>query len=156
MRHADVEDDDVRLQLHRLLDRLGAVGGLAHDLDVVARLQDPHEPLPHDRVVVGEQHPDWRQGAPPSASSRSGSSAWTTVPLPGDERIVNRPFMNSTRSFIARTPKLASSSLADRRASGSKPEPASSMRTRSCDGSRESVTAAALAPEWRATFVKAS
>ena len=42
----------------RQFDRLGAGGGLAHDLHAVARHEQRGQPLPHHEVVVGNQDTD--------------------------------------------------------------------------------------------------
>ena len=57
-RHADVEDRDVRLQKLDLLERVTAVSGLAHELEVGAILDRAHDALAIDGVIVGDQHAD--------------------------------------------------------------------------------------------------
>ena len=52
---------DNRRPTGRELDGLGAVGRLAHHLDVVSGLEQDPEPGPDQRLVVGEQHPDHRE-----------------------------------------------------------------------------------------------
>ena len=54
--HPDVHQDDVGHELRRLLDGLGAVGGLADDLDVVLLLEDHLQPPAEQRVVVDDHH----------------------------------------------------------------------------------------------------
>ena len=44
------------LQPARELDRLGAVGGLADDVEVVLGVEDHAEAGAHERLVVGDQH----------------------------------------------------------------------------------------------------
>ena len=50
-----VQQDDVRLQLARRAQRVGAVGGLAHDL-VALVLEQPSRAGPEAGVVVDDQH----------------------------------------------------------------------------------------------------
>ncbi len=51
------------------LEGLGAVLGLADDLDVGLRVEDRGEPGPHERLIVGDEDPD--HGAGPSTGSRA-------------------------------------------------------------------------------------
>ena len=46
------------------LDRLGAVPGLTNDLDVRLSLEDHPEACPHQRLIVGDDHPDAAHPAP--------------------------------------------------------------------------------------------
>jgi hypothetical protein len=55
LRHADVHQHDVRRQPPGQLDRLGAVGGLADDVEVVLGVEDHLEAGAHERPVVGDQ-----------------------------------------------------------------------------------------------------
>ena len=70
-RHADVHQHDVGPSALDQRDRLGAVGGLADDLDVVAGVEDHAEAAAHERLVVGDQDADAHGAA------SSGSRAWT-------------------------------------------------------------------------------
>src|SRR6185369_15016647 len=152
-RHADVEDDDVRLRLQRLLHGLADVGSLRDDFDVRARLQDPDQTLAHDRVIVGDEDPDLRHARPSPAPS--GISPSTTV-APGEDRTRNVPLKDWTRSRIARTPKPRSSSFPERTASASKPTPRSSTATKRRSPRRSTRTRAEATPACRTTFVSAS
>ena len=58
LRHADVHEHDVGHGLLRPLDGLGAVGGLADELDVGFLLQHHLEPAPEQRVIVDHHHPE--------------------------------------------------------------------------------------------------
>ena len=58
-RHADVEHRDLGARARWiLLERLAPVGGLADQLEVGALVDRAHDPLPVDRVVVGDQDGD--------------------------------------------------------------------------------------------------
>src|SRR5213593_27011 len=54
--HYDVDEHDVWLQLTHPLDSLDAIHGLADDVDVRLGTEESLEPLPHDRMVVSDQH----------------------------------------------------------------------------------------------------
>ena len=56
--HLDVHQDDVRVAPADDLERLGAVRGLADDLDVRFRLEDPAEPDADELLVIDEDDPD--------------------------------------------------------------------------------------------------
>jgi hypothetical protein len=71
--HPDVHDDHVGPQLERQVDRLAAVGGLPHDLEVVLGAQHRLEPAAGQRVVVGDDQFDHAD-----ASSSIGSRARRT------------------------------------------------------------------------------
>ena len=55
LRHRVVEDDQVRVELERLRERLHAVGSLADDLEVGLGLEHRADALPYGEVVVGDQ-----------------------------------------------------------------------------------------------------
>src|SRR6266508_2615866 len=57
-RHANVHQDDIGHELLGLLDGLGAIAGLAHDLDIVFLLENHLEPATEQCVVVHDQHAD--------------------------------------------------------------------------------------------------
>ena len=70
-RHPDVEQAHVGPEAPRERDRLGAVGGLADDLDVGLRVEDHAEPRAHEVLVVGDQHAHAsRRPSLPSAATR--------------------------------------------------------------------------------------
>ena len=56
-RHLHVHEHDVGAQLAGQLDGLGAVPGLADDLDVGLDRQDQPEPGADQRLVVDQEHP---------------------------------------------------------------------------------------------------
>src|SRR5690606_34220096 len=58
MWHADVHEDDIRVERARLRHRDRAVGGFAHHLDVLARIEQEPQARADGAVIVGEQHPD--------------------------------------------------------------------------------------------------
>ena len=57
VRHFQVDHDDIRRQLARERDRLGAIGGFADDRHPV-RLEHPSQALAVEVVIVGEYDPD--------------------------------------------------------------------------------------------------
>ena len=57
--HAQVHHHHIGLQAHGGIHRLTTVRGLADDRDVGRGLQDSLQPVPHDRMVVGEEHGDY-------------------------------------------------------------------------------------------------
>ena len=74
-RHADVHEHDVGRQFARERDRLGAVGGLAHDLEVGRRVDEHAEAAAHERLVVGDEHADRRVAHVMTRSSRRVAAA---------------------------------------------------------------------------------
>ena len=59
--HADVHQHDVGPLAAGELDRLGAVGRLADDLDVVLGVEQGPEPAAYEHLIVGEEDLDhWR------------------------------------------------------------------------------------------------
>ena len=69
-RHPDVHQHDLRTQAASLGDDLEAVGGLAHDLDVLLRVENHAEAVTHERLIVGDEDPN-------HTSSRNGNRART-------------------------------------------------------------------------------
>ena len=55
--HADVHQDEIGLELTSLGERLAAVGGLPHYLEIGLGLQDHAQATPHERLVVGDEYP---------------------------------------------------------------------------------------------------
>ncbi len=111
LRHADVHEHDVGPRAPHHRDRLGAVVGLAHHLDVVLGVEEDPESGSHERLVVGEgdadqpvsaligsrahtRKPPEKRGpasrCPPTASARSRMPA---MPCPGapDAPLLPRP-----------------------------------------------------------------
>jgi len=74
-RHLDVHQGDVRTVLDGQRDRLLPVGGLAHHLDVVFRLEQRPDAAADERLVIGQQDLD-------HDAVRAGSSARTRKPPP--------------------------------------------------------------------------
>ena len=97
-RHVEVHQHDVGLELLGLLDRLGAVGGGADELDVLEPADQAAEAVADDAVVVGEQDADHR-----------GTSSVTVVPCPGAESTVSVPPACATRSPSSERPTWPSS-----------------------------------------------
>ena len=67
--HADVHQDDGRLEAGGLLDRLEAVARLGDDLDVLLAGEQHPKSGAHHRLVVGDEHAN-RHGRPPPIGSR--------------------------------------------------------------------------------------
>jgi uncharacterized protein YcaQ len=72
LRHPDVHEHDVGQRLARHGDRLGAVAGLADQVDVVLVGQDHLQAAPEQRMIVGDQDPD-RLGATAGVGPLRGS-----------------------------------------------------------------------------------
>ena len=64
VRHRDVEEKDVGLELDAAVDRLPSVLGLAHDLDVVGLLEEGPYAFAHEGVVVRDHDARPRHGEP--------------------------------------------------------------------------------------------
>ena len=88
----------------RDLDRLLAGRGLADDLGVGDRLEQGSEAAPEERVVVGDEDPDWRLMEAASSIASRGSDAVTSVPPPALEPISQVPPISAARSFIVWSP----------------------------------------------------
>ena len=79
--HADVHQDDVRMEAVGLLYCLQPVAGLGHDVDVLlAREQHAKAGADH-RLVVGDEHTD-RHGPSPATGRRVLSTKPPSVDLP--------------------------------------------------------------------------
>ena len=86
-----VEQDHVRHDRGGQFDGFDAVAGLAHHVDVGVQAEQHPQPLPHHRVVVGDQDGDLpRSGCahrgPPCPARPTGMTTRTVVPRPGAER----------------------------------------------------------------------
>ena len=73
--HPDVHQHHVGALAAGQVDRLRAVGGLAHHLEVVGRVDQHVEPGADQRLVVGEQDPDHGACLPPGRGRRLWSAA---------------------------------------------------------------------------------
>jgi hypothetical protein len=60
VRHGEVEQKHVRLNLAGQPDSLFAVGGLADHMKIGFRFQQLAQPVPEDGMVVGDQNADFR------------------------------------------------------------------------------------------------
>src|SRR5215467_11178853 len=65
VRHSDVEDDDIRLQLLRLLDCLAPFASFSANLPLRLCLQQGNQPLAHDLVIISHQNPEDSHLSPP-------------------------------------------------------------------------------------------
>jgi hypothetical protein len=61
LRHGHVHHDNVRVQLLGKGNGVHAIAGLADDNDLPIVFEDPPESLPHERVIVNENHADRRR-----------------------------------------------------------------------------------------------
>jgi hypothetical protein len=84
-RHAQVDDDDVGLQLPGHGDRVGPVAALADDLEA-GLLQQVPQRRPEAGVVVGQQHPGAGRQVPELVGTHAG------LPPPRAVHDLPRPF----------------------------------------------------------------
>jgi hypothetical protein len=91
------------MQVSRLADRVGAVGGLAHDQQAWLGVEDRGEALPDHCLVVGDQAPR-DPAAGRHAVSPSGRTAQTTKPPSGCGPADSEPPSSATRSRIPVSP----------------------------------------------------
>src|SRR5882724_5591667 len=54
--HADIQHDDVRLQVHRLYNRFRAIRSVAHDIKVGLGTKECANCLPGDRMIVNHEN----------------------------------------------------------------------------------------------------
>jgi len=106
-RHPHVHQYDIGLEVARLADRVGAVGGLAHDQQPWLGVEHRGEALPHHGLVVGDQAP----GDPAAflaigchAVPPRGRTAETTKPPSGAGPADSEPPSKATRSRIPVSP----------------------------------------------------
>ena len=141
--HDEVEQHDVGPELARRRDRGRPVRGFPDDLDVVLELEVGPQPLAHDGVIVGDQHPD----------HDAGTSRRTVVPAPGADSIVSVPPSAAARSSIdvrpSRRPRAAP-------AAGSNPRPSSLTLNTSRPSPSASRTTTRALPACRSAFCSAS
>ncbi len=80
--HPQVHEDDVGRERVHERERLGAVGGFAHDLEVRLRGQHAPEAVANDRVIVGDEHADGthRVAAEDGSMAMAGTRAEIAVP----------------------------------------------------------------------------
>ena len=129
------------------LDRLGAVGGVAHHVDVVGQVEQRPEAGAHDGLVVGDDDADAHADPP------TGSTARTRNPPPSAAPCSTRPPTAAARSRIPRSPKPSELRPSP---GASRPWPSSTTSISSAAPARRSRTSARAAPECRMTFVTAS
>src|SRR5215472_8313891 len=122
-RHADVHEDDVGAEPAHRLDRLDAVCGLAHDLDVRLGVQEQAEAGSDHRVVVDDDDAD-RHGDQASCPG-AGRVATTWNPPPATGPASRLPPNSATRSRIPIRPRpsLAAAGVGT-------PAPSSTTRSR--------------------------
>ncbi len=94
-RHPDVEEAHVGPDAPRERHGFGAVGRLAHDLDVGLRVEDHPEPGAHELLVVGDEHAHAHVDQP-----ERGSAAVTAHPPPGAAPASQVPPRSVARSII--------------------------------------------------------
>ena len=95
--HGQVQQDDVRLDLRRPAQGLGAVRGLGDDLHVGLGLDEHPQAGAEDRVVVGDQNADARHAR---YDDCTGKRAVIVVPCPRAEAICTAPPSNAARSCM--------------------------------------------------------
>src|SRR5205823_4361351 len=134
--HTDVHQHHVGSRLPSPADGLLAVGRLSDDLDIGGRTEKHLEPGAHERLIVGQQHPD-HEMAP-----FVGSAARTWNPWPGRGPAWSSPRTAAARSRMPARPWPSGQPLA----SGTpvpRPSSLTSITTRS--GSKSTLTRAAFA-----------
>src|SRR5579884_341789 len=149
LRHADVHQDDVRIERSRSGDSGGAVGGLARDLDVGLRVEHHRQPFAQQVLVVDEQRADHR------ASSR-GSRATTLNPPPATGPAVSSPPYSATRSRIPTSPCPPLSGAVPAGVRSSSTEPSSVTATCSDSADQDRRTHARVRPACLRLLVSAS
>src|SRR6185437_1014608 len=138
MRHPDVHQDDVGPFLSGQRDRLGAVAGLADDLEVRRGIDEYPEAAAHERLVVGHQDPDHL------VTCAIGKQARTRKPPSGPGPALNSPPNTATRSRMPMIPCPESARGAGTSAGGA-PAPESVTSTVTDSGRYLIVTSAAEA-----------
>src|SRR6476661_781397 len=149
MRHPDVHQDDVGPFLPGQRDRLGAVAGLADDLEVRRGINEHPEAAAHERLVVGHQDPDHL------GTCAIGKQARTRKPPSGPGAALNSPPNTVTRSRMPVIPWPESARGAGTLAGGA-PAPESVTSTATDSGRYLIVTSAAEAAPCLITLVSAS
>src|SRR4051794_21306172 len=109
LRHADVEQADVRAQLTAEGDGLASVGGLGDHLDGGLGGEDRGQAGPDDALVVRDQHAD-RHGA----LLARGRTAWTHHPPSGSGPACTVPPSRPTRSVMPISPYPGGSAVVPR------------------------------------------
>src|SRR5438093_3453397 len=135
-RHADVEQQDIGPRRWNALDRLRAILGFADDLQFLIELQEPTDPLAHEKLIVGYE------------DANHGSTAMTAKPRPGSLTIFNSPPAASTRARMPRRPKPSGAAAL--------PRPSSCARICTPLPLRSMAIQRFSAPEWRAALVTIS
>jgi hypothetical protein len=89
------------------LDRLAAVGGVGDDLEVRQAAEDGAQAGPHERMIVGQNHPVAAKSDLTSsfAAWHSGNDAAISVPLPDFDVIEMVPPASATRSRMLSRPR---------------------------------------------------
>jgi hypothetical protein len=80
--HSEVHENDIRFQVEGHIHRLDPVGGLPHQIEVWLALEDFAESIPHDLLIINQQHahafvfgPGFRRGAESGARFGGGSGS---------------------------------------------------------------------------------
>ena len=110
-RHRDINDREVDFGPQPELDRLGAVTGLGHDLEVGLGVEHQPQPAADQRMVVGQKDPRL-QRRHTLAVTRSGLDRQVTShPPPAVVAISSLAPINAARSRIPRIPVPGSRAL---------------------------------------------
>src|SRR5262249_48429711 len=145
--HLQVHQHDIRPDALVHGDGLLAALGLADDLDARLAVEQRAQPLPHDGVVVDEQHPDRALGR----FAQRGTSTRTRVPAPGALSTRSVPPSRSARSRMPGRPKPPPP-----RRFGSNPTPPSPTSSAARSARTSSRTVARLAWACLSTLLSAS
>ena len=144
-RHAQVEQENVGLQLGEQLDALGAILSFANDGDVLIAINEFAEAIAKNRVIVGHENSNLLFGLRHNLSNvclskrqPSGTSIVRRAPWPGFDSTVRTPFTVRARSLMEMGPsRRRSNSSPVKRPAKLKPSPLSSTtksrRLSSCE-----------------------
>src|SRR5437762_662163 len=157
LRHREIHHDDVWRERPFQLDGFGAAARFARDDHVGLVFENAPEPLPHERMIVGQQHTD-APATHVSTAVRPVPTAWgtrtsTTSPPSAGWRNRNCPPISSARSRMLTSPRPRS---AVRTPADGSPWPASSIARSSASPSHAMRTRALSEPEWRPILLRAS
>src|SRR5690606_6411518 len=149
----DVHDDEVGAPGAGQFDGLAAGAGLADDLHVRGRVDEHGERLPHESLVVGEQHAaghraPWAVGMAGVVVRGRRAVTWKPPPSRGPASRVPPTLRALSRMPVSPNPGGRP---------GGGPVPSSvTDRCRAPSSARRSTRTAGSGPAWRTTLVRAS
>src|SRR5690606_10880579 len=106
-RHADVEYQDIGMELACHFEGLSATSGLAHDPDVGIGLKHGFYAIANQHMIIGQYDIDGTVHcyASTAAEFRRGRVSRTVVPSPGCDLISRLPLIYSVLSYILKNPR---------------------------------------------------